>query len=116
MVSHAHVDHYGGIEGLIAPEEVADRSLPLDEQLASGKTAIIVPKGYADAVMKENVFVGTAMKRRAGFHFSRAGVLLRPAGVLSAEVPPLSAGHPQKFAARTSLARHWRTTVLHRSL
>lgn len=44
VVSHAHVDHYGGIEGLIAPEEVADRSLPLDEQLASGKTAIIVPK------------------------------------------------------------------------
>ena len=67
VVSHAHVDHYGGIEGLIAPEEVADRSLPLDEQLASGKTAIIVPKGYADAVMKENVFVGTAMKRRAFF-------------------------------------------------
>ena len=65
VVSHAHVDHYGGIEGLIAPEEVADRSLPLDEELASGKTAIIVPKGYADAVMKENVFVGTAMKRRA---------------------------------------------------
>lgn len=65
VVSQAHVDHYGGIEGLIAPEEVADRSLPLDEQLASGKTAIIVPKGYADAVMKENVFVGTAMKRRA---------------------------------------------------
>ena len=69
VVSHAHVDHYGGIEGLIAPEEVADRSLPLDEQLASGKTAIIVPKGYADAVMKENVFVGTAMKRRAFFQY-----------------------------------------------
>ena len=57
------------ISGLIAPEEVADRSLPLDEQLASGKTAIIVPKGYADAVMKENVFVGTAMKRRAFFQY-----------------------------------------------
>ena len=69
VVSHAHVDHYGGIEGLIAPEEVADRSLPLDEQLASGKTAIIVPKGCADAVMKENVFVGTAMKRRAFFQY-----------------------------------------------
>lgn len=69
VVSHAHVDHYGGIEGLIAPEEVAGRSLPLDEQLASGKTAIIVPKGYADAVMKENVFVGTAMKRRAFFQY-----------------------------------------------
>lgn len=65
VISHAHVDHYGGIEGLIAPEDAADSSLPLDEQIASGKTAIIVPKGFTDAVMKENVFVGTAMKRRA---------------------------------------------------
>ena len=45
VISHAHVDHYGGIEGLIAPEDAADSSLPLDEQIASGKTAIIVPKG-----------------------------------------------------------------------
>lgn len=69
VVSHAHVDHYGGIEGLIAPEDAADRSLPLDEQIASGKTAIIVPKGFVDSVMKENVFVGTAMKRRAFFQY-----------------------------------------------
>ena len=69
VISHAHVDHYGGIEGLIAPEDAADSSLPLDEQIASGKTAIIVPKGFTDAVMKENVFVGTAMKRRAFFQY-----------------------------------------------
>lgn len=37
VISHAHVDHYGGIEGLIAPEDAADSSLPLDEQIASGK-------------------------------------------------------------------------------
>ena len=69
VISHAHVDHYGGNEGLIAPEDAADSSLPLDEQIASGKTAIIVPKGFTDAVMKENVFVGTAMKRRAFFQY-----------------------------------------------
>ncbi len=69
VISHAHVDHYGGIEGLIAPEDAADSSLPLDEQIASGKTAIIVPKGFTDAVMKENVFVGTAMKRQAFFQY-----------------------------------------------
>ena len=39
VISHAHVDHYGGIEGLIAPEDVADSSLPLDEQIASGYIA-----------------------------------------------------------------------------
>ena len=69
VISHAHVDHYGGIEGLISAEDAADPSLPLDEQIASGKTAIIVPQGFVDAVMKENVFVGTAMKRRATYQY-----------------------------------------------
>ncbi len=69
IISHAHVDHYGGIEGLISAEDVADSKLPLDEQIASGKTAIIVPQGFANAVMSENVFVGTAMKRRAFFQY-----------------------------------------------
>ena len=69
VISHAHVDHYGGIEGLISAEDAADPSLPLDQQIASGKTAIIVPQGFVDAVMKENVFVGNAMKRRATYQY-----------------------------------------------
>lgn len=69
IISHAHADHYGGIEGLIAREDLADASLPLDEQLASGKTAVIVPAGFADSVMSENVFVGTAMKRRSMYQY-----------------------------------------------
>ncbi len=69
VISHSHVDHYGGIEGIIAAEDAADSSLPLDEQIASGKTAIIVPEGFTDSVMNENVFVGTAMKRRAIFQY-----------------------------------------------
>ena len=69
VISHAHVDHYGGIEGLIDPADAADPSLSLAEQIASGKTAIIVPQGFTDAVMKENVFVGTAMKRRASYQY-----------------------------------------------
>lgn len=59
-ISHVHVDHYGGIEGLIDYEDVADLSLPLEQQIASGKKAVIVPQGE-DAVMKENVFVGAAV-------------------------------------------------------
>lgn len=69
VISHAHVDHYGGIEGLISPEDAADPSLPLDQQIASGKTAIVVPQGFVDSVMKENVFVGSAMKRRATYQY-----------------------------------------------
>ena len=52
VVSHAHIDHYGGIGGLIDEKDVADSSLPLDEQIKSGKTLIIVPEGYEKAVME----------------------------------------------------------------
>ena len=69
VISHAHVDHYGGIEGLISAGDAADPSLPLAEQIASGKTAIIVPQGFVDSVMRENVFAGTAMKRRATYQY-----------------------------------------------
>lgn len=69
IISHAHVDHFGGIEGIISAEEAADSTLSLEEQIASGKTAIIVPEGFEDAVMKENVFVGTAMKRRSMYQY-----------------------------------------------
>ncbi|MDO4370444.1 MAG: alkyl sulfatase dimerization domain-containing protein [Clostridia bacterium] len=69
IISHAHADHYGGIEGLISAEDAADAALTLDQQIASGKTAIIVPQGFVDSVMRENVFAGTAMKRRTTYQY-----------------------------------------------
>lgn len=69
IISHAHADHYGGIEGLISAEDAANAALPLDQQIASGKTAIIVPQGFVDSVMRENVFAGTAMKRRTTYQY-----------------------------------------------
>ena len=69
IISHAHADHYGGIEGLISAEDAADAALPMDQQIASGKTAIIVPQGFVDSVMRENVFAGTAMKRRTTYQY-----------------------------------------------
>lgn len=75
IISHAHVDHYGGIQGVLTQDELADPSLSLDEQIASGKTAIIVPDGFENAVMSENVFVGTAMKRRSLYQY---GSVIQP--------------------------------------
>ncbi len=69
VISHAHVDHYSGIGGLVAAEDVADASLSLEEQIASGKTAIIVPDGFETAVMEENVFAGFAMQRRSNYQY-----------------------------------------------
>lgn len=70
VISHAHVDHYGGIEGLISAGDAADPSLPLAEQIASGKTAIIVPQGFVDSVMRENVF-GDGERRSGEYRKAR---------------------------------------------
>ena len=75
IISHAHIDHYGGIQGVLTQDELADPSLSRDEQIASGKTAIIVPDGFENAVMSENVFVGTAMKRRSLYQY---GSVIQP--------------------------------------
>jgi alkyl sulfatase BDS1-like metallo-beta-lactamase superfamily hydrolase len=69
LISHPHVDHYGGIGGVISREQIADSTLPLEAQFASGKVPVIVPKGFADAAIAENVFAGPAMGRRAQYQY-----------------------------------------------
>ncbi|MGN0586301.1 MAG: alkyl/aryl-sulfatase, partial [Oscillospiraceae bacterium] len=75
IISHPHVDHFGGILGAMNAEDAADSSLPLDEQLESGKIPIIVPEGFAEHAIAENVYAGKAMGRRANYQY---GVLLEP--------------------------------------
>ena len=43
LISHPHVDHFGGVRAFVPEDERADASLPITEQLASGKIPIIVP-------------------------------------------------------------------------
>ncbi len=71
VMSHPHVDHYGGIKGIVSEEEVAARQIP-----------IIVPDGFAKHAVAENVYAGNAMGRRAGYQY---GVFLdaAPTGKLS---------------------------------
>ena len=75
LYSHSHIDHYGGIYGLISPEEVADASLPLSEQLASGKVVVLAPEGFLTHAVSENLYCGAAMSRRAQYQY---GAMLKP--------------------------------------
>ena len=52
--SHSHVDHFGGIKGVVDEEDVL-----------AGKVQIIAPIGFLEAAVAENVFAGNAMTRRA---------------------------------------------------
>lgn len=69
LISHSHVDHFGGIRGIVSEENLADPDLPIEEQLASGKIPVIVPEGFAEHAVSENIYSGAAMSRRAGYQY-----------------------------------------------
>ena len=69
LYSHSHVDHFGGVEGVITREQVADAKLSLKKQLASGKTLVLAPAGFLKRAISENVYAGIAMARRAQFQY-----------------------------------------------
>lgn len=58
IYSHSHPDHYGGVKGVI-----------LQEDVKAGKTRVIAPDGFMEAIEGENVLSGTATYRRAQFQF-----------------------------------------------
>lgn len=61
IYTHSHVDHFGGVKGIIS-----------EEQVASGEIAVIAPEGFMQYAIAENVFAGTAMTRRAGYMYGAA--------------------------------------------
>jgi linear primary-alkylsulfatase len=60
IYSHSHIDHYGGVRGAIDEADVK-----------SGKTAVIAPLGFMEAIAGENVLAGLPMLRRAQFQFGQ---------------------------------------------
>lgn len=54
VMSHPHVDHYGGIKGIIGEKD----DIPM-----------IAPEGFEEHAISENVYVGNAMGRRAGYQY-----------------------------------------------
>jgi alkyl sulfatase BDS1-like metallo-beta-lactamase superfamily hydrolase len=63
IFSHSHVDHFGGVRGVVD-----------EERLAAGGTEIIAPVGFMHNAVSENVYAGNAMSRRLFYQY---GVLLQ---------------------------------------
>lgn len=61
LYTHSHADHFGGVRGVVAQEDV-DR----------GAVPILAPEGFVEAAVSENVYAGTAMARRAGYMYGAA--------------------------------------------
>jgi alkyl sulfatase BDS1-like metallo-beta-lactamase superfamily hydrolase len=58
IYSHSHVDHYGGVRGVV--DEAA---------VSAGHVQIIAPDRFMEEVTNENVIAGSPMIRRAQFQF-----------------------------------------------
>ncbi|MCO5123036.1 MAG: MBL fold metallo-hydrolase [Rhizobacter sp.] len=59
VYSHSHVDHFGGVRGVVDEADVA-----------SGKVKVIAPAGFMQAAIEENVFAGNAMSRRTQWQYA----------------------------------------------
>jgi alkyl sulfatase BDS1-like metallo-beta-lactamase superfamily hydrolase len=71
VYSHNHVDHWGGIRGLLTEEEVRSRNVP-----------IIAPVGFMRNAIEENVYAGTAMNRRLAYQYGQL-LTVAPHGFVS---------------------------------
>ncbi|THV29455.1 alkyl/aryl-sulfatase [Glycomyces paridis] len=61
VYTHSHVDHFGGVKGIVTQEEVD-----------SGAVKVFAPEGFVEHAVAENVYAGTAMGRRAGYMYGAA--------------------------------------------
>ena len=62
IYTHAHVDHFGGVHGVL-----------------DGPVPILAPDGFMESAVSENVYAGVAMSRRAMYMYG-AGLEKGPAG------------------------------------
>lgn len=58
VISHPHIDHYGGIKGIVT-----------EEQVKNGEVPVIVPDGFEESAIAETVYSGTAMGCRANYQY-----------------------------------------------
>jgi alkyl sulfatase BDS1-like metallo-beta-lactamase superfamily hydrolase len=61
IFTHSHVDHFGGVEGVLPPDPAAAARIP-----------IVAPRGFMEEATSENVLAGIAMGRRATYMYGAA--------------------------------------------
>ncbi len=58
IYTHSHLDHFGGVKGVVDAKDVA-----------AGKVEIVAPAGFMAHAVSENVLAGNAMSRRATYMY-----------------------------------------------
>lgn len=58
VYSHSHIDHFGGVRGVVSDEDVRE-----------GRVPIYAPVGFMEEAVAENIHAGNVMRRRAGYQY-----------------------------------------------
>lgn len=58
IYSHPHVDHFGGVKGVVEEKDVLSGAIP-----------VFAPEGFEKHAISENIFAGNAMGRRASYQY-----------------------------------------------
>lgn len=58
IFTHSHVDHFGGVRGIVSEADVK-----------SGKVPVYVPQGFMEHAVSENIMGGNTMGRRASYMY-----------------------------------------------
>jgi linear primary-alkylsulfatase len=74
MYTHSHVDHFGGVKGVVSQAAVE-----------AGEVPVWAPAGFLEHAVSENVLAGTAMGRRAEYMFA-SGLPRGPRGQVDAGI------------------------------
>lgn len=101
IFSHSHADHFGGVLGLVRPEDVA-----------AGRVQVIAPQGFLHEAVSENVIAGAAMMRRAQFQFGHT-LGKGPTGQVDAGLGKgMPLGFPGLVAPTRSIVQPFETHVI----
>src|ERR1044072_5584178 len=60
IYTHSHIDHYGGVHGVVTEEQGGT---------TTGKIPVLAPSGFLDHAISENAYAGNAMGRRASYMY-----------------------------------------------
>lgn len=96
VYSHSHIDHFGGVRGVIEEADVR-----------AGRLPIIAPENFLHEAISENVFAGNAMSRRSRIQY--ATILARnPHGHVDQSIGKnVSAGMPGLIAPTISVTQRF---------
>jgi alkyl sulfatase BDS1-like metallo-beta-lactamase superfamily hydrolase len=101
IYTHSHIDHWGGVKGVISQADVQ-----------AGRVKVIAPERFMEFAISENVIAGNVMSRRASYMY---GNLLPqdPAGQVGAGLgQTTSSGVPTLIEPTASITHTGQTMVI----